>query len=135
MSKNNTNKNSMDNLIRQNIIVIHNVMIKSIITNMSVLTKSSFSRKAPESIKLMNHKSNCLLHNESLSMTWKLSTHLIYKLLFVHHSLNVIPFLCNHLRNSTQSFIWCPAYLQNLQMTRGTFPFWRALSLDSDEEH
>jgi hypothetical protein len=67
MSENNANKNSMETL-SQISIVIHNVMTKSIIINMSALTKKSFSRKVHENIKLMNHKSHCLLHNESLSM-------------------------------------------------------------------
>jgi hypothetical protein len=93
---------------------------KSIIINMSALTKKTFSRNAHENTKLMNHQSHCLLYNESLSMAWTLSTHTVYKLLFVYPSLNEIPFLCNHLRNFTQSFIWCPACLQNLQTTYRT---------------
>jgi hypothetical protein len=100
---------------------------------MSTWTNKSFLRKAYNDIKLI-HKSHCLLHDESLSMAWKINTYAIYKLLFVHTYLNGIPFFCNHLRNSTQTFIWCLACLQNLQMTRVTYPFWRALSLDSEEE-
>jgi hypothetical protein len=42
-------------------IVIHNVMTKSNITNMSALTKKSFSRKEHENIKLMNHKKTLLI--------------------------------------------------------------------------
>jgi hypothetical protein len=133
MSKNNTNKNPMDNLIRQNINCHSQCDDQIHYYNISTWTKKSFSRNAYNDTKLI-HKSHCLLHNESLSMAWKLSTHVVYKLLFVLPSLNGIPFLYNYLRKSTQSFIWYPACLQNLQTTYGTCPFWGDLSLDSEEE-
>jgi hypothetical protein len=132
MSKNNTN-NLNENLIKQNINCHSQCDDQNHYYNMSTWTKKSFSRKAHKDIKLI-HKSHYLLHNESLLIAWKLSTHDVYKLQFIHPSLNEISILCNHLRNFTQSFIWCPACLQNLQTTRGTCPFWGALSLDSEEE-
>jgi hypothetical protein len=58
---------------------------------------------------------------------------LFTKILFVHSSVNGIPFSCNHLRNSTQFFIWCPACLENLQVTRETCSL-GDLSLNSEEE-
>jgi hypothetical protein len=133
MLENNTN-NLNGNSIKPNINCHSQCDPKSIITNMSVLTKKSFSRKAYENIKLMNHWRHCLLHNESLLMTWTFNTHVVYKNLFVHPCMNGILFSCNHLRNSTQSFIWCPACLQNLQATRRTCSL-GALSLNSKEEH
>ena len=66
-------------------------------------------------------------------MAWAFNTHVVYKILFIHPSVNGIPFSCNHLRNSTQSFIWCPAYLQNLQVIHGICSL-GALSLNSEEE-
>jgi hypothetical protein len=54
----------MKTQLNQISIIIHNVMTKSIITNISVLTKKV--RKAHENINLMNHKGHCLLYNESL---------------------------------------------------------------------
>jgi hypothetical protein len=66
-------------------------------------------------------------------MAWIFNTHVIYKILFVHRSVNWISFSCKHLRNSTQSFIWCPACLQNLQATRGICSL-EGLSLNSEEE-
>jgi hypothetical protein len=133
MLENNTN-NLNGNSIKLNInFVTHNVMSKFIITDMCVLTKKSFSRKAHENIRLMNHWNHCLLHNESLLIAWTFNTHVVYKNLFVHPSVNGIPFSCKHLRNSSQSFIWCLAYLQNLQVIRGICSL-GALSLNSEEE-
>jgi hypothetical protein len=66
-------------------------------------------------------------------MAWTFNTHDVYKNLFIHPSVNGIPFSCNHLRNSSQSFIWCPAYLQNLQVIHGICSL-GALSLNSEEE-
>jgi hypothetical protein len=77
--KNNIN-NLNGNSIKLNInFITHNMMTKSIITDMSVLTKKSISRKAHENIRLMNHWNHCLLHNESLLMTWTFNTHAVYK--------------------------------------------------------
>jgi hypothetical protein len=113
MSENNANKNSMDNLIRQNINCHLQYDDQIHYYSMRTWTKKSFSRKAHNGIKLI-HKSHCLLHNESLSMAWKLSTHAIY--------------------NNNLFIMWCPTYLQNLQTSCGTYPFWGALLLDSEEE-
>jgi hypothetical protein len=133
MLENNTN-NLNENSIKLNINLSFTMWWpKFIITDMSVLTKKSFSRKAHENIRLMNHWNHCLLHNESLLMAWTFNTHDVYKNLFVHPSVNGIPFSCNHLRNSSQSFIWCPACLQNLQVIR-RICFLGALSLNSEEE-
>jgi hypothetical protein len=96
----------METQLNQISIVIHNVMTKIHYYNMS-RTKKSFS--------------------------WTFNTYAVYKILFIHPSVNEIPFSCNHLRNSTQSFIWCHACLQNLQAIRGT-RFLGALSLNSEEE-
>jgi hypothetical protein len=133
MLENSTN-NLNENSFKQNINCHSQCDDQNHYYNMSTLNKKSFSRKADENIKLMNHKSHYLLHNESLSMAWKLSTHAVYKLLFVLHSLNGILFLCNHLRNSTHFFMWCPTCLQNLQTSCRTCPFLGALSLDFEEE-
>jgi hypothetical protein len=56
-----------------------------------------------------------------------------FTFLIVHPCLSGIPFRCNHLRNSTHS-MWCPAFLQNLQMPCGNAPFSGALPLDFEEE-
>jgi hypothetical protein len=99
--------------------------------NMSTWIKKSFSRKA--------HKTNESL-KPFLITQWefinglKTSTHVVYNSNFVHHSLNRIPFLCNHLRNSTQSFMRCLTFLQNLQTSCGSCPFLGALPLDFEEE-
>jgi hypothetical protein len=88
MSENNTN-NLYGNLIKPN-INYHSQRDDQIhYHNMITWTKKSFLRKAHNNIKLFN-KSHCLLYDESLSMAWKLSTHAIYKLLFVYSSMNGI---------------------------------------------
>jgi hypothetical protein len=69
----------------------------------------------------------------SLLMAWAFNTHVVYKILFIHPSVNGILFSCNHLSNSTQSFIWYPACLQNLQATHGTCSL-ENLSLNSKED-
>jgi hypothetical protein len=65
--KNNTNKNSMDNLIRQNINRHSQCDDHIHYYNLSTWTKKSFPRKTYNDIKLI-HKSHYLLDNESLSM-------------------------------------------------------------------
>jgi hypothetical protein len=68
MSENNTNKNSMDNLIRQNVNCHSQCDDQIFHYNMNTWTKKSFSRKAHKDIKLMKYESHCLLQIESLSM-------------------------------------------------------------------
>jgi hypothetical protein len=57
MSENNANKNSMDNSIRQ-----------SINWHSQCDDQIHYYKHEHENIKLMNHKSHCLLYNKSLSM-------------------------------------------------------------------
>jgi hypothetical protein len=66
--------------------------------NMSTWIKKSFSRKAHktnESLKLL------LITQWEFINGLKTSTHAVCNSNFIHPSLNGIPFLCNHLRNST----------------------------------
>jgi hypothetical protein len=101
MLENNTN-NLNENSIKLNTNLSFTMWWpKFIITDMSVLTKKSFSRKAHKNIRLMNHWNYCLLRNESLLMAWTFNTHAVYKNLFVHPSVNTISFSCNHSRNSS----------------------------------
>jgi hypothetical protein len=65
MSKNNTNKNSIDNLIRKNINWHSQCDYQIHYYNMITWTKKSFSWKKNKDIKLMKHESHCLLQIES----------------------------------------------------------------------
>jgi hypothetical protein len=67
MSENSTNKNSMDNLIRQNINYHSQCDDQIHYYNMST-SKKYFSKKAHKDIKPMKYESHCLLQIESLSL-------------------------------------------------------------------
>jgi hypothetical protein len=96
--------------------------------NMSTWIKKSFSKKAHktnESLKLL------LITQWEFINGLKTSTHAVCNSNFIHPSLNGIPFLCNHLRNSTQSFMRFPMripflcnHLRICKHLAGVAPFW-----------